>query len=221
MGYTQSMVGFWDLSNVNPPDICWRGLGNHGTGVNTPVVVDGIAGGKALEFDGDDAYVNLGDLTYLNAVSAFTIAFWMNQDVLDVADTLLFKYSTGLRNIAIQTLASGQFRFSIENNSTSYGQFDYSTVISAGVWHQVVVVFDGSGAANADRLKVYVDDSLVTLAFTGSIPATTYNLAGVDVVLGNATFSFDGKLDEFMIFDAVLTQMNAADLHARTRRGTI
>ncbi len=43
--------------------------------------VEGKVGTGALEFDGDNDYINLGDITELNSVSEFSIGMWVNQDV--------------------------------------------------------------------------------------------------------------------------------------------
>jgi hypothetical protein len=58
--------------------------------------------------------------------------------------------------------------FNIANGSNSYALValtDYSK-------HTIKCIFDGSGAANADRCKIWVDGVAQTLSFTGTIPAS-------------------------------------------------
>jgi hypothetical protein len=155
---------------------------------------------KALEFDGNNDSVSLGDVTQLNSASAFTLSFWMNQDVLDVVDWFFYKYLDLSNYLAIGTDAAGAMSCRLHNASTSMrGYFDYSTVISAGAWAHVAWAFDGSGGDNASRLKCYVAGAPLTLSWVGTIPATTANLAGCAATLGRSTQALDGKFDEVRI----------------------
>lgn len=72
MGYTQDLVSHWQMSDINPQDIGFRGLGNHGVGtglVTATDIVDGIAGGKATEFNGTDEETDMGDVGTIRTVS--------------------------------------------------------------------------------------------------------------------------------------------------------
>jgi len=181
--------------------------GQHGTLVNSPTWAQTPWGPQCIELDGDDAHVNVGDIVALNAVSAFTIAFWMNQDVLDQTDVICRKYAAANRDVTLMMVAAGGLmRARVRNNDNTYGQFDYSTAISAGHWHHVAVVFDGSQADNVNRLVIYVDGATITLAFVGTIPAVTYDLSGVDATIGKGTDSFDGKLFDFRIYSCSLSR---------------
>lgn len=42
-------------------------------------------------------------------------------------------------------------------------------------WHHWAFVYDGGGAANADRLKIYLDAANQSLTFNGTIPASMGN----------------------------------------------
>lgn len=203
----QHRKGLWRLSSavgvITPDD---SGFGNAGTMVNAPTFADTIWGLQCMEFDGDDAHVNLGDLTYLNLVSEFTIALWINQKVIDQADNFFIKRADTNSNIQFFTLVAGFMRIAIENGGAGYGQFDYSTVIVANNWHHIAVVFDGSQIGNANRLTVYIDGRPVTLAFTGTIQPTTADLGGVDALIGNTVSSFDGKIFDVQIHSAAYSR---------------
>jgi hypothetical protein len=199
------------METVNPVDEGTPG-GNDGTGSNVSVVTGLI--GNALEFNGSDSNVNVGDVAELNSVERFTIAFWMNQDVIDTQDNIFRKGAVaGTRIRIIVIVAGGLLRFEVLGN-VAYGALDYSAVISALQWHHVIVVFDGSLVGNSERLKVYVDGIQVSLAFTGSIPAATSNLSGSDASIGFTSGSFDGKLDDFRIYNVALTEAEVQALAA-------
>jgi hypothetical protein len=199
------------METVNPVDEGAPG-GNDGTGSNASVVTGLI--GQALEFNGNNSSVNVGEVVELNAVQKCAIAFWMTQDILDQTDIIFRKEGLATTRFQIFTIASGGLmRVEIVGN-TAYGQFDYSTAIAAGNWHHVVVVFDGSQTGNANRLVVYVDGVPVALAFVGVIPATTTDLFGNDATIGLSSSSFDGKIDDFRIYDDALTQAEVQALAA-------
>lgn len=218
--YERHLISKYDMSTINPPDLGWRGNRYPGTGVNLVAadVVDGIAGGHALDFNGNNSHVNLGDVLELNTVSAFTIAFWMNQDVLDQNDYIFFKQVGDDDRLRINTTGGGILLVAIGNGSNAYGNFDYSTVIAPGSWHHFAAVFDGSQAGNANRLVIYVDGNPVVLAFLGTIPATTGPMV-TDALIGGTSLAFNGKLDEFVILSAPLAQIQVNNLMIRQWQG--
>jgi len=177
-----------------------------GTLVNAPTWAAGPRGRQCIEFDGDDACVNIGDVTELNAVSAFSICFWMNQDVLDAADIMFTKLLDANNRVQISNDAAGELLVLLNVAGSIYGHFDYSTVISAASWHHLAVVFDGTQTGNANRLVIYADGTPVTLAFNGSIPTTTADMAGADAYIGYTVTSFDGKLYDFRIHSVPLSR---------------
>lgn len=205
---SKDLVGCWLFNEGSGPTVYdISGYDNHGVLTNMDPATDWVAGlhGWALEFDGNNDHVNLGDLAYLSSVSAFTISFWMNQDVIDVTDIIFIKAIDSSNRILIYTNADGKLYTHVCNGAAQQGTFDYSTIISAGIWAHFVCVFDGSGATAADRLKVYVDSSQQTLAFAGSTPVTTADLSGIDATISRSTNAFDGKLADFSIYNRALS----------------
>ncbi len=208
--------GLWRLSSavgvITPDD---SGRGNHGTMVNAPTFARTPWGVGCMEFDGNNQYVNLRDLTYLNAVGAFTIAFWMNQFQSDDNDVILRKYDDATHWVEIHTtnFSTGTLECAINNGVvTGRGYFLHTSIASENAWHHVAVVFDGSQAGNINRLRIYVDGAPITLTFVGTIPTTTADLSGVDATIGAALNSFNGKLFDFQIHNVPLTRDEVNDL---------
>jgi len=142
--------------------------------------------------------------------------------VIDAVDNIFYKMLDVNHIIQVTTLISGNgiFVCYIKNEDNSAGYFAHDLVFSASSWHHIACVFDGSGTAKADRLKIYVDGIAQTLTFNApAIPAITADLSGVDATIGHTSEAFDGKLDEFMIFSSALTAIQVADLYNRTRQG--
>lgn len=205
------LVHWWKMEAVNPPDAGSPG-GNNGTGSNVTTTTG--KKGDCLVFNGNNSNVNVGDVAELNSVAAFSIAFWMNQDVLDQNDTLFNKKVDSTHEILIAPWSDGYMYFECSNGSNaSRSRFDYSGSIGATAWHHVIMVFDGSEAASADRIKVYVDGAGVSVSAMGTIDTTSADLSSQDAVIGAATSAFDGNLDEFRIYDIALSAAQAATLH--------
>ena len=199
----KTLVSRWML-NGNTLD----GMNRYpGTAVNAPTYAAFFRNKlSCIELNGNNQYLNCGDVAELNAVSQFSIAFWMNQDVLDITDYMFYKYLDGTRYIRIYTaLTGGLFTCQIRDGLHTEGNFDYSAIMSAGSWHHVAIAFNGAGVANIDRMKIYVDGIPITLGFAGTVPAATADLSGIDAQIGQPANSFDGKLFDFRIYSVALT----------------
>lgn len=68
----------------------------------------------------------------------------------------------------------GEMRLRVANAATDFSQeAQKSSLLSTGSWCHIGVTYDGSGSANADRVKFYKDGAAVSsLSFAGTIPAT-------------------------------------------------
>ncbi|MFW9874249.1 MAG: hypothetical protein ACFFG0_14180, partial [Candidatus Thorarchaeota archaeon] len=75
----------------------------------------------ALEFNGNNNSINLGDVTQLNGASTATICFWMVQDVLDVQDNIFVKYKDSNEVLYTQTQADGSVWFLVYNGDAAKG----------------------------------------------------------------------------------------------------
>ena len=167
---------------------------NHGADAAT-----GKLGG-GLDFIGTNSdYADFGDITELNSAAAFTVSGWFNPDALDVNGDWFRKYQATNSNILLFTSNDGNLYVRIRNGVSVHGYFDYSTAISAGTWSHVALVYNGAGAANADRLKVCVNGADQALTFVGSIPATTADLSGIPFQLSAAAVTFDGLQDDLRV----------------------
>ena len=171
---------------------------------NDPTWDVGLKGKQCVVLDGNTQHLNCGDVLELNSVAAFTLCFWMNQNVLDVTDAIFDKGGWGVAESGITILTSGGGQMYLQiDGSNQRGIFDYSLVVNANQWHHIAVVFNGAGIGNPGRLQCYVDGTPVTLAYTGTIPAATDDLSGIDATIGRGTASFDGMLWDFRIYGGI------------------
>ncbi len=72
----------------------------------------------------------------------------------------------------------------------------YGSVGTTNAFHYILLVFDGTATGNANRLKVYVNGSLATLSFTGTIPTNTENGSPIPSIGSNVVSSVAGTVVE-------------------------
>lgn len=220
--YKHNLVSHWHMDDVGiVQDVGWKEVGQTGTVIGNPTLADGIAGGKCLDLDGTGDYVSLGTVAAISSATKFTWALWINQDVIDVNGELLGNALATSQRFWISTRSTGELLLQILGNTNKAEVSDYSTVISAGRWHHIVLVFDGTATGNTNRLKFYVDGVLVTLSYSGTIPAVLLGTSGDAFKIGRGVAStpWAGLLDEPMLFSEPLTNLQVRDLYEQQRAG--
>jgi hypothetical protein len=168
----------------------------------------------SLLFDGVDEYVNASAPTSLDSATTASVSFWMKKQDQDT-----YRVLGGYKD------ASNQFGFSTSLNTkklffvfstTQYG-LTGADIPTTGVWYHVVATYNGGGATNADRLKIYVNGSASTITFTGTMPTSlsaTFSSGnwriGERDLLGSPWL---GNIDEVALFDYELTSGQVTSLY--------
>ena len=143
----------------------------------------------SFEFDGTDDYVDVGYIAELNNVSAFTYSGWYKQTTLDQERFLMGFFVSAGNWFGLYTWSDGNMYIHFKDGGVNkYGAFDYSTLVTANAWFNIVIVFNGSNSTNADRLKCYINGTQATLSFVGTQPTNT------PIGANNLTL---GKMDSF------------------------
>jgi LruC domain-containing protein len=165
-----------------------------------------------IDFNGINSEADLGDINELDAVSSFTIEGWaIVNDWTPGVKQIIFEKSFGGNQVALHVHPTGDFNLHIDNIGASYGGL--IPTLSDGDCFHFAVVFDGSGVANADRLKMYIDGVAVAIAFVGTVPASTADMGASSLKLGNGVVAgfFDGSLDELRIWSTVRSATEISD----------
>jgi hypothetical protein len=185
--------------------------GNNGTISNTTWNPGGY-----FDFNGSLSKVDLGT-SFANNVSQATYSAWVNFDNLNTQNFIIFPDSgTTGHGFGFFDFGNGNIYFQSDNTTNSNrGSISNSGLYTAGSWVHMAQVYDGNATGNANRLKAYVNGSLLNLSFSGTIPsttkATTYNtLVGTRIQGG---FSLDGQISKVRIYDTALTQAEITALY--------
>lgn len=150
-----------------------------------------------LLFNGTTQYLEGGDL--YGAQAALSISLWVKPTTLGASFKQMLGQSTSA-GWGVQTSGSvsGGDEVLFYTTATTYG-YTTSTAMVAGSWTHVVCVFNGAGAANADRLKVYTDGVNRTLTFAGTVGATIPDVAH--------NFRIGARADGVRFFDCVMADV--------------
>ena len=221
-GIPAGMVSYWKLDETTGTT-AYDYLGtydgtNYGATINQPGQVE-----KAYSFDGVDDYVDCGDITELNGVSAFTIVGWYKDNNIGVHNRHFDKGDGGSNDISGATY-SNRLYIEVGNLANTYAYWTgYSSEISADKWYHAAFVFDGSVSPATDRAKIYVNGVDRPLSFDGSsgnFPSTTADLSGYSFTLSKiSSHRWDGDMDEVAVFNRALSPSEILDLYDKGLAG--
>ncbi len=170
------------------------------TSSGSMVIGNRIAGqlaGNGTSFDGSNDYLNCGDVTQLNSTTKYTITGWMKRTASSGFMSMFNKYSNSSNVISTDfysttfygiTSSSGGSTLTATNNDTS--------------WHHIAMIFNGNLSGNANRMNAYNNGALMSLSFSGTIPASTANLSSVPVYIGRDDYAGpygNGRADEVRV----------------------
>lgn len=101
------------------------------------------------------------------------------------------------------------------------GGFVYASVMITGdtAIHHVAAVFDGTGVANADRLKFYFDGVLLPLFFPTPVPSTT-STSGAPLQIGKRVYDgqySNGDLDDLAGFSFAMSASRIYQIAQRSK----
>lgn len=220
----QGLVGWWLVLPGIAGGTTWRNLTGRYDGTLTAMApsstVTGwnstrrVGGWGEVRLQGGTAqYITVPAFPALDLAPAFSISLWGRQVALDVIGYLVSKYIATNSQIALETYNDGNIYFEVNGATNGLLQLDYSTVISAGTWFHLVVVYNGAGATNALKAQLYVNGRVPAgITYSGTLPATTSDLTGGPLWFGrfgNGSSTFNGALDDIHIWNRPLTAPEA------------
>ncbi len=228
-------VALWKFDN-NADDSLG---GNDLTEVNSPAYdgSDKKEGGYCLDLERDNGqYCLIADADLDTGFPgksggnepSISICLWVKAESFSTGyQGLVTKYQTAgdLRTFSLMIDGSGQVQFNVGYNSgQSYSLHEFNTLLSAGKWYHIGVVYDASD--NSVKIRVWDDDA-------GALLDSNYSgTAGGDMSPRSAPFEvgrynnsnsycFDGKIDELVVFDKALSDSDIDAIRAGTYGPTV
>ena len=200
-------VASWPLDEASGAVILDdSGNGHTGMLVSGPGRVAGKVGG-ALSFR-SGSYVSIPDIVPINGAAALTLSAWIKRSSTN-AKVLIGKQASG-HDVAIEAWDDGRIYFDVSAGSYADG---YVT-LNDTAWHHLALVYDGRATGNTGRLKGYVDGTLRTLTYEGTVPSRSSSVS-MPFYLGRLQGdSSSGQVDEVRLYDRALTTADIGSLAA-------
>ena len=181
-----------------------------GTLLNGPQWVPGKLGQYALNFDGSNDRVDLGNPALLQFTGALTVAAWVWPVSLSDNGRIITKGGgSGNRGWSLNVENSGVWAFQIASSSTALASLQVGSV-PLNTWTHVAGVYDPSGTPS---MKLYTNGVLAATLTTG-VPAAQYN-SGMNVSIGaraDGTTRWNGRIDEVRLYARALSAAEVATL---------
>jgi hypothetical protein len=194
---TTGLIHYWKLDEAAGVTTGIADAAAAETGTMTGAGATFTAGGRInngfSQPGGLTSDISVGSLANVTGLTHFTESFWYKRAAanayLAAGQEDASPYPNGISIEVGNASANASVTFTVADSSTA----DFGRVNDANDtnWHMATLVFDGTQASNATRLVAYIDGVPQTLAFTGTIPATTtpntrpWYLGDVNITEGN------------------------------------
>ena len=170
--------------------------------------------GQGFNFDGVDDYVNAGDIGAIDGVSVLTISAWVKKNIVAKNMGIVNKETGGTNDIDMSYSSSGRWSIELGNGADTNA---YVNITNDTSWHNMIIVFNGGGSGNTDRLQAYLDGVKQSLTYLGgTMPATTPSNAA-NFEIGKLTqasgWDFLGLIDEVRIYNIALSAEETKKLY--------
>lgn len=205
--YMDNLVAEYDMSEINPQDVSYKGNGYNGTGTSltsASITSGNYSKSKAITFDGADSKVDIA--TDFLGTGALTIFAWANPT--SSGEGGVGRIITNGR-VIIRYGGSNAIVFSSDGatNAVSAG-----SAFPFGAWTCVAASRTTAGTAN-----LYINGASSGSAdqASGTPAAGTSTLCIGNVTTQTATFS--GSIAYVAIFSSVLNQLQIRDLYEATK----
>jgi concanavalin A-like lectin/glucanase superfamily protein len=179
----------------------------------------------AIQFTGSVSTVVFGDLNEFDGAQKFTIMFWVNyENASTFYASMITKVNSTLTDgwgILRNSQESNLFFFVRSGSSTPFANTTNNN-FKPSLWHHVTMLYDGSGAANADRLKCRLNNVSENLSYTGTVPAASG--ASVEALTLGALStdstpqSILGLMDDVVIVNRILSAAEISQHFLSKRR---
>ncbi|WP_426750370.1 LamG-like jellyroll fold domain-containing protein [Myxococcus sp. Y35] len=185
-------VGHWALdegSGGTTADATAHGV--TGTLVNGPVWTAGKQG-SAVELDGTDDRIDLGNPSHLQLTGAMTVSAWVWVDAFAENGRIINKQGGSTnRGWSLNVESGGYASFQVASSATSLVLVD-GTALPTGQWVHLAGTYEPGVA-----LRLYVN----------GVPGSQRN-STLNVAIGNRPVGgtpFNGRIDEVRVYNRVLT----------------
>ena len=202
----KGLVGCWIMNEGAGNTVAdLSGNRNTGTLVGDTHFVPGKFG-PCLDFEGDGDYVTLGlGFNLIANQPGLPVSAWVKPNTTPPAASIDFVTKRSSTVFLLCWATNQNVAFEVYNASTESAIGYYTDGIADTNWHHVVGVYNGT------NVKVYVDT--IAGGTVGNLTGNTRTVTGTTRISGPTTASFNGSIDDVMIYDRALSASEIAQLY--------
>lgn len=205
VGSATGLVGWWKLDEGSGTSAADSAGTNTGTLTGGAAWIAGKVNG-AVSTDGATGVVTSPGIT---VPSSFSVSFWVKTTTTVATPTMVFSWGPAPRcYFYISFFAMGSI--ACDNRVDSSYSVSSTFPINDGQWHHVVYTANVSLTSQT----LYVDGNYQATLSHSMLSSATY-----PVTIGSnydATYFFNGSIDDFRIYNRVLTASEVSDLYYAT-----
>ena len=200
-----STKGLWKFDGQSTSDTSTNG--NHGSLQSGAVFSADVPPSNAYysgSFNGTSSYVQVPNSTSLNITGAITVEAWVKVNSIGAYQDIITRESYaqsgtgGGYELSVTNL--GKPRFDLYQGPTSWTPVVGATTMTAGAWHHVAGVFDGS------QMRIYLNGVLDGTFNTTNGPASGTSSLKLGRTSGGSYFG--GLIDEARVSNAAVYTSN-------------
>ncbi len=230
------LVGYWnmDSNDINGTTVYDKsGNGNNGTrsgsggSNNTPQSTTGKIK-EALDFDGTDDFISLGDKDIFSFTDGagndnpFSVSLWVNARSYASQMGFIVKYGDGdeLEWQIASDANGGPHLLLSSTNASNYLVEKVVSPMSINEWHHVVVTYNGNETNGG--IDIYIDNvnqSTISVnegSYTGMTNSTDNVEIGSRQIPISRTF-FNGSIDEVRMYNRALSSTEITNIYNATK----
>jgi hypothetical protein len=135
---------------------------------------------------------------------------------LSSSKVILYQGADSNNDVAFELWNDGFAYFEVGNASNSYANISNTSTD----WQYMTMVFDGTQTGNSNRLKCYINGSLLAVSYSGTIPSTSgpsnsvFSIGNSQGIGGN--FS-DGNIATTQIYNRALSAAEVTQNYNATK----
>jgi hypothetical protein len=208
----RNLVAYWSFDDGSGAvAVDNSGRGHDATLVNTPTWVQGIASGKAIDFEkASSQYASVPHHADINFEynTPFSISAWVQLESLDSFNFIFSKLDSAGRgySFVINYITKSVYFQLFSNTSTNYMiAYTVPDIIEAGNKYHIVATYDGSSARAGVHIYINGQDIDIVEAGLDALSATIQNTEPAFIGKNYSATYFDGIVDECRAYNTTLT----------------
>ncbi|MBU1988535.1 MAG: hypothetical protein KKD94_03585, partial [Nanoarchaeota archaeon] len=201
INFDSSLVSFWKMNDSSGNVLDYSGNGYDGSVTGASYGVNGKFG-NAMSFDGSGDYIIFGNINSFERTDEFSYSFWINTDSTTSYITIMSKTPYGSWQGMELFIVNSKLKLYLIGAAEQI-EVSSTATVNTGTWRHVVIVCDGSSSASG--VDIYVD-GVEGSSGSGTLSSSIVNSNNFQISGRAGNYNcFDGLIDEFLVFNRVLT----------------